>query len=68
MKKVTILAVLLTVASLGIACTTGVAEAAKKTPVVQNGPVCLEKCRARLKSNGTWSTLPRGTCRAECGM
>lgn len=68
MKKMTTLALMLVAAGLILAvCTT--AEAAKKASVAKtSGPACLEACRARLKQNGTWFTLPRGTCRSECRM
>jgi hypothetical protein len=70
MKKKTTLVLMLVAAGLSLAvCTTGVAEAAKKASVAKtSGPACLEVCRARLKQNGTWFTLPRGTCRSEYRM
>jgi hypothetical protein len=32
----------------------------------KSGKACLQQCRAELKSNGTWTTLPRGYCRQKC--
>jgi len=46
---------------------TSAANAKSSDQGVKTSPeVCLANCRAGLKGNGTWSSLPKGYCRNEC--